>query len=96
MKKTLRVLKTFSKLVALFCSSLLFLTCKISFESDLKGYLRTYTEDVEIIDYSTNDELKSIKNTSDGYKEYYIPYSDKPFEVTFTIRNPQQYDFTKK
>ncbi len=95
MKKSLRVLKTFSKLVALFFSSLLFLTCKISFESDLKGYLKDYTEKAEIIGYTTNWPLNSIKNTADGEKEYYIDpsKSSNDFTITFTIRNPQQYNF---
>lgn len=95
MKKSLRVLKTFSKLVALFFYSLLFLTCKISFESDLKNYLKDYTEKAEIIGYTTNWPLNSIKNTADGEKEYYIDpsKSSNDFTITFTIRNPQQYIF---
>ncbi len=93
-----RYTKTFSILAAIFLSSFLFLTCKISFESDLKGYLKDYTEKVEIIDYTTNIddfESKSIKKDAEGYKEYYIP-STKDFTITFTIRNPQQYKLTSK
>ena len=89
-----RYTKTFSILAAIFISSFLFLTCKISFESDLKGYLKDYTEEVEIIGYSTNIELKSIKNTTDGYTEYYIPSSDNDFIITFSLRNPQRYELS--
>ena len=97
-QKALRsFLHVFANLAAVSVSSFLFLTCKISFESDLKNYLKNYTEKVEIIDYSTNIEnfeSQSIKNDEEGYKEYYIP-STNDFVITYTIRNPQQYKFTK-
>ncbi len=90
-----RYTKTFSILAAIFLSSFLFLTCKISFESDLKGYLKDYTEEVEIIGYTANWPLNSIKNTADGQKEYYIDPSAATtnFTITFSLRNPQKYDF---
>ena len=44
-----RYTKAFSILALVFLSSFLFITCKISFESDLKNYLREYTEEAEII-----------------------------------------------
>lgn len=90
---------TIRTLNKILISSLLVLSCgfiNTACKVDIKNYLKEYTEQAAINDYTTSlgDEFESYKrvNKNDNKTYYCIP-SDNDFTITFQLRNPQKYEF---